>query len=270
MKKKLLTFLLPLCLAISSSDAFSQARRFVKPSSSGEADGSSWENASDDLQAMIGAEGTEEVWVASGTYRPVRPLDNTTLYQPLNRKNAFVMRPNVRIYGGFAGTETTLDARNAGTRSTLSGDMGLDDFVVDGVSKTIRGTNSYHVVVSVNDVGSALLDGFIITGGNADSDAIINVDGWNVRSSEGGGFYVGQSSPTLSNLVVRNNHSTGLGAGGSVYWYSQANITRSSFLDNTTESSGGGLSISDSEVTVTHCEFKGRAKCVVGPGLQKK
>ena len=87
--------------------------KYVKPVASGTGDGSSWANASTDLQAMINASGTTEVWVAAGTYKP-----------GVTRSDAFIMKNNVAIYGGFTGTETLLSQRNWTRQVTiLSGDI---------------------------------------------------------------------------------------------------------------------------------------------------
>lgn len=46
-----------------------QTIRYVKPTASGLGDGSSWANASNDIQATINASGfNTQIWVAAGTY----------------------------------------------------------------------------------------------------------------------------------------------------------------------------------------------------------
>ena len=61
-------FLILLC-ALTGMAAQAQTTRYVKPTGSG--DGSTWANASGDLQAMINASAAgDEVWVAAGTYKP--------------------------------------------------------------------------------------------------------------------------------------------------------------------------------------------------------
>ena len=53
--------------------------RYVKAGGTGS--GSSWTNASGDLQAMINASGVTEVWVAGGTFKPITNLSNPRLGQ---------------------------------------------------------------------------------------------------------------------------------------------------------------------------------------------
>ena len=65
-----------------------------------------------------------------------------------------------KLFGGFAGTETTLAQRNLALNPTiLSGDIGLPGNITD---------NTYHVILSVSDDNNTVVDGFTITGGMAD------------------------------------------------------------------------------------------------------
>jgi len=56
--------------------------RYVKPVSAGLGNGSSWADASNDLQLMINNSASgDTIWVAAGTYIPVRPANNLgTIY----------------------------------------------------------------------------------------------------------------------------------------------------------------------------------------------
>ncbi|MHC5024514.1 MAG: hypothetical protein ACYTGG_11520, partial [Planctomycetota bacterium] len=92
---------------------------------------------------------------------------------------------------------------------------------------TIDGGGTFHVVRCVNGEGSAtVLDGFTITGGNA--------NGAGHPYNAGGGMYIaGGSSPTVRGCVFTANAATDI---------------------------GGGLFVStDSSVSVTGCEFNGNA-----------
>jgi len=165
---------LTLLLAMMSFLSHSQTIRYVKQNGTG--DGSSWDNASADLQAMINATGTEQVWVAKGTYKPTRGiLGNANPVDP--RGKSFMMKAGVKIYGSFAGGETTLSERTAAVmaanKSTLSGDLNGDDVITgSGSTLSITGNeeNCYHVVFNFFNFltpTNSLLDGFTITGGHA-------------------------------------------------------------------------------------------------------
>ncbi len=64
------TLIVVLCLVIYSIGVNATVR-YVKPIATGAADGSSWANASDDIQTMINASAIgDSVWVAAGEYKP--------------------------------------------------------------------------------------------------------------------------------------------------------------------------------------------------------
>ena len=101
---------------------------YVTTTGAGIGDGSSWANASDNLQAMIdgSAEG-DEVWVASGSYKP-----NFNAVDADDRTKTFYLRTGVSVYGGFSGNESFLEERNWDTNKTyLSGDfLGNDQYSI--------------------------------------------------------------------------------------------------------------------------------------------
>ncbi|MDR1792662.1 MAG: hypothetical protein LBR36_04375, partial [Bacteroidales bacterium] len=69
MKKLILSVLVAFLATVSLK---SQPIRYVSQTGSGIMDGSSWADASPDLQAMINASiPGEEVWVKEGTYVPI-------------------------------------------------------------------------------------------------------------------------------------------------------------------------------------------------------
>jgi len=78
-----------------------------------------------------------------------------------DRTTTFSMKSGVALYGGFDGTETSRNQRDWETNiTTLSGDIGVAGDNSD---------NSYHVVTGSGVDETATLDGFTITGGNANA-----------------------------------------------------------------------------------------------------
>ena len=140
----------------------------------------SWADACPDLQTALGQAGRgDEIWVAAGTYKPDASGDRTATFQ---------LKSGVAVYGGFAGTETLRSQRDWATHvTTLSGDIGTAGAATD---------NSYHVVTGSGTDATAVLDGFTITGGNADGSAPHN---------SGGGMYNSGGSPTLTNVTFSGN-----------------------------------------------------------------
>src|SRR5690606_14972203 len=84
-----------------------QQIRYVKQGGTG--DGSSWNNASGDLQEMINASGPrDQIWVAKGIYKPTRRpdlIDDPFGSTPDDRFNSFLLKAKVAVYGGFVGDE---------------------------------------------------------------------------------------------------------------------------------------------------------------------
>jgi hypothetical protein len=100
----------------------------------------------------------QEIWVASGTYTPT---DN-----PAERGASFVLIGGIGHYGGFNGTEVVRNQRSPLTNPTiLSGDIARND--------PNNTENSYHVVRCGNVPDTTILDGFIVTAGNANGDGAV-------------------------------------------------------------------------------------------------
>ena len=230
---------------------------YVTLTGAGTKDGSSWKNAADDLQAAINASvANNQIWVAAGTYKPRRKANALTVVTPNHRDNAFVLKKDVKIYGSFAGTETSLDERqlpeNYNYTSILSGDF-LDN---DGENFSKMEENAYHVVLGVYDVGTACLDGFTITGGNANdiSSHYIVVNSQNIFPNSGGGLYLSDASPMLTNLNVRNNYASTSG-GGLDNRRSSPCISNVMISGNKAQS-GGGVSNGSSNPVFTNVIIK--------------
>lgn len=86
-----------LCLLLSFR-AWTQNIRYVKAIDAGQANGSSWANATDNIQYAINSLSATggQVWVAQGTYKPTT---GTT-----DRTASFSIASGVQVYGGFPNT----------------------------------------------------------------------------------------------------------------------------------------------------------------------
>lgn len=91
----------------------------VSDSASAGGNGLAWGTAFNTIQAAVDAAlasgGVKnEVWVETGTYRPTRSFNSTPA--PNNTPVfSLEIRGNVRVYGGFAGTESSLSERDFST-----------------------------------------------------------------------------------------------------------------------------------------------------------
>jgi hypothetical protein len=243
---------------------------FVTSGGAGVKDGSSWDNASPDIQAMIDLAAADtakytEIWVAAGTYKP-EYVPGTTNSTPA-RDRAFLLKPGVKLYGGFNGTETERTERNWTTNETiLSGDFNGN------------GENAYHVILGINipNNGETVLDGFTVKGGNANgnSSSYIRVGNEYVSRSRGGGMFNGRSSPVLTNLTISGNSSGNIDSdsgGGGMFnnAFSSPVLTNVTISGNSTffYGSGGGMyNYSSSSPVLTNVTISGNSTGNNGSG----
>jgi len=239
---------------------------FVDVDASGANDGSSWPDAFKLLQdAMTVAAGApravNEIWVAQGIYTPDRG-DGIT---PGDREATFQLINSITIKGGYAGCgEPDPNVRDIELHETiLSGDLSGDDVDVndprDLREEPSRADNSYHVVTSSGTDETAVLDGFTITGGNANSDFSPDCRGAGVRNYSG--------SPTLTNCTITTNSSSLEGSG--MLSSGSPTLTNCTFSNNCSHYWGGGLHTSGwySKVTLINCTFSGNFANSEGGGL---
>lgn len=213
---------------------------YVKPNGTG--NGSSWATATTLTPTLIANAPTgTQIWVAAGTYRPSPCAPNCTV---ADRSATFALKSGVALYGGFAGTETTLDQRSTNliTNSVvLSGDL-LGD---DGPNQTNNAENSYHVVTSDSVDASAVFDGFIISGGNANNGNIC-------PGYCGGGMLVQNGSPTLINLAFITNTAQ---LGGGMHIQNSSLILTKIIFSTNVATAGGGLSNLNSSPALSQVLF---------------
>ncbi len=246
----------------------------------GAKDGTSWGDAYIHLQDALAMGGPDEIRVAQGTYKPDHDSANPTGSK--QRTATFQLISDVAIYGGFPTGGGQWNDRDPNTHHTiLSGDLDEND----GTNFANNGDNSYHVVTADGTSETAILDGFIITAGNANAASgsgsygggIYNDSGSAVVSNciittnwaavGGGGMYNDNSSATLTNCAFTGN-STGLFGGGIYnYWSDGLLLVGCTFTVNSADDSGGGVYNESSSPTVTACTFKTNRAESYGGGI---
>ncbi|HSJ54385.1 MAG TPA: PKD domain-containing protein [Anaerolineae bacterium] len=187
---------------------------YVDADAWGANDGSTWVDAYTDLQdALAAAKPGDEIWVADGVYKPTTGV---------NRAASFALASGVAIYGGFAGNEAYVSERDWRARPTvLDGDIGTVNNAAD---------NAYHLVTASGVDATAVLDGFIITGGRATGED---------ASGRGGGIYIDDASPTLRYLALLGNSAE---QGGGLYSAGTSSpVLANVVLSGDAATTGGGL-----------------------------
>ncbi len=205
-------------------------------------DGTTWATAFGELQFALDEACTRDtIWVMNGVYTPTESPDGSTTNV---RDRAFHWNKDLVVYGGFNGTEVSLEQRDLDANQTiLSGNLGVE--------------NSHHVVVIANLNARSIFDGFIIQDGIADGILSLTYSGHLYIRRLGGGMYVRNSYLQFANLALLNNTA---GEGGGLYLETPQNIEFNVNLDHMVFNgnhavSGGGAHINSTNTTISHSSF---------------
>lgn len=177
---------------------------FVNDDASGANDGSSWADAFTDLQSALEMAGSgDEIRVATGIYRPSAEMDEGD-----PRSATFQLVDGVRLRGGFVGDEgETDDPDPAANETILSGDLNGDDAavadVIDLLTEPTRQDNAYRVLDGAGLGSNTLIEGFTISGGQADGDPPHHV---------AAGMNLEHSNPIVRECRFINNAALGAAA----------------------------------------------------------
>jgi predicted outer membrane repeat protein len=250
---------------------------YVDADATGANDGSSWENAYTFLQDALAdaklAENPVEIRVAQGIYKP----DQRMLQTPGDGDNTFTLVNEVTVKGGYAGFgEPSSNARNWDLyKSILSGDLNGDDIVVDDpcdmlLVQSNRGENSSVVVIANHTDATAVLDGFVITGG-------FFMHAYTGPPNGGAGMHIYQGSPTIRNCTFTGNAARQIGGGLLNRGASNPTLINCKFRGNYAESGGGiynkpniptaGMMSEGSHPTLVNCTFDNNCALKNGGGM---
>lgn len=220
--------------------------RYVKVGGTG--DGSSWGNASGDLQKMIdelaAVDASGEVWVAAGEYRPTTQIIDGVQYAA-----SFRMRDGINVYGGFAGTETSKADRLKGdmpwiyTNETILLGADYENGTATWANNQWNVTSSSrHVVWFAPMAGeedfkyTTVLDGVTIKGGAANGGEGLA----DFATDKGGGVYMGLNA-TLQNSVITENTADDNGGG---VFVNAGRVVSCLIYNNSATANGGGVFVS--------------------------
>ena len=158
----------------------------VDPTANGLNNGSTWEDAYTDLdEAFTNAIEGQQVWIAEGTYKPGLNLNP-------GRGVSFDLPANVPVYGGFDGTETSVDQRDYQLNQTiLSGDIGTAGVLTD---------NSYNILVADSIGADFMVDGLVIEQSYANGGVNATQRGGAISILNAANFFI-------RNSYIKNNYS---------------------------------------------------------------
>jgi hypothetical protein len=184
--------------------------------SDGTGDGSSWAQATNDLQSAIfkAQTSTDSIWVKEGLYTG-NPYD----------ENAFLLFNRGVLYGGFRGDEPfnyDLSQRDFEAHPTI-----LDGDQTQGVIRVDTEANDYVVII----------DGFTIQNGN---------------TLKGGGIYT-NGNLHLRNCKLCFNHARTYGGGFLCNSIDKECCITNCTFSNNTANYGGGIASSGNETMLWNC-----------------
>jgi predicted outer membrane repeat protein len=233
---------------------------YVDSTAQGEETGLSWTDAFTRLRGALdqiaARPGSQEVWVAEGTHRPA-PAGG-------DRSASFALHSGVAWYGGFpSGGGTWEDRAPEVYRTTLSGDLNSDD--LPGFVNCDE--NSLHVVECDSCDETAVLDGFVIRGGNADLAQLPN--------RVGGGLLIDSGSPVIRNCAFEQNRAYSssyqyacTGGGAHIMGSGSPLFERCLFSENEAIGYGGAMSIeAPATPVIVDCVFASNVAGYWGGGI---
>lgn len=190
----------------------------------GEGGGTSWEDASPNLQDAIRLAklcNKNTIWVKNGIYTG----NNSSPY-------SFEMESGVTIYGGFSGTETSLDQRSGTGESVMSGNGKRIAFYSPASTSN----------AAVYDMTFA--DGYADNGAGATLMSGVRLERCTIRNNtatNGAALY--SFNNTIYNCFIHNNNGGG------------ANLTSNSSLRNSLVAHNDGYGIKIEKSTINGCDI---------------
>ncbi|MBX7102282.1 MAG: hypothetical protein K1X89_31490, partial [Myxococcaceae bacterium] len=236
------------CNAGFAESTCSACVRYVNAAATGTGAGTSWANAFTSLQSALDSASTAvssssgaltscEVWVAAGTYRTYASA----------RTDTFTLKSNTWLFGGFTGTESSRASRDSVAHVTVL------------TGKSADGLNQSYRVLRASGITNAQVDGFEVTGANANAAN---------PNDRGPGLYSSSSSLTVGHM---NFHDLNAGAeGGAIASASDTALTvqSSTVSSNSAGQHGGGIYVvSPVQVTLDGVTVKNNTSVLQGGGV---
>ncbi len=199
----------------SPPEPVTAGRLFVRVDASGGGNGSSWDTALPTVGEAIQMAGRgDEIWIAEGVYR-----------------EQILLRPSLSLYGGFAGTETSLEQRDPIEHETV-----------------IRSSSEEQYLVEAEDY--CTIDGIVLDGeGKPSSSGVLcewtspKISNCRMMRMGNGAIHCLGGSPILYGLTVSDNSSPLMGAGLRCASKGFPRIENCLFARNRSDQNGGAISL---------------------------
>lgn len=267
--------LLIILFSAITQSSISQNIIYVTPTGNGSMTGSGWSNAlkGDDLRAAIWtAPANTSFWIAAGTYKP-HPTSKDSSFYVYNRR--------IDLYGGFAGTETSVSQRDiSGNPTVLSGAVHPTD-----------SAQYSDVIIRYDNADSSVLDGFVIrdahgrtallnqsqTFGTALSRVFVRNSTFrnnkSIYNSQAAAFInpmAGHAMLDFYNCDFTENYNGAVGIRhGTEYFANRSTIVADSCrfynnIGNVVVLNGASRTNNSASINLNRCEFKGNSEIQTG------
>jgi len=234
-----------ICFCVVQTIVFAQSIMYVTPNGAGLKNGISWSNAKDssgiqDAINLLSINGGGQLWIAKGIYYPNQDATGSKSVSQ-SRFFTFTLRQNVKIFGGFLGSETSIYQRLKNDQNangqTETWEFKNETVLSGDVDRNGQMTNNvYHVVSDIlGGIKNMEINGFTIKYGNA------NITDTTSYQSLGAGLIV-------KNALVKNckiTQNTSYGIGGGVVITEDAIVDSCFIYQNTCGGYGAGVAINE-------------------------
>lgn len=263
---------------------------YVKQYFSGTGDGTSWENATANLnEAITVSKPGNEIWIAKGIYKP-----NDLYPENTDKEQYFQLKNGVNYYGGFEGNELNIGDRTKtdnnqngaveaweySAQTILSADIdGIEDdysnWPEEGTETTAN--NAVHVLFQEYITSQkTLVDGLTLQGATSGgvtilsnislSNCIIRYNTNSTPYSYGGGVYNNRGE--VISCLIDNNHVSGMNICGGGIMNNYSTLVNSKVINCSatgTDINGGG--IENWYGVIDHCEVANNESSGNGGGI---
>ena len=225
------------------------ARIFVTEEGMSSANGLSWATATtlNKALSMSASEG-DTVYVKAGSYTPT---DSAGVQAVDPRNGRYVLLDGMKVYGGFLGTETSLEDRNEVLLATIN------ETIIEGNrGEAMSSTDNVRSLFNLGEDERARLDGFTIARANGEASSAIELGVFSRltlsscrlignRNTSGGGALRSARNASLGieGSLFEENSSSGRGAAIYADEWTSVSVTGTRFEENTLNEGDEGLAI---------------------------
>jgi hypothetical protein len=198
-----------------------------------------------DALDMYNTNDSTQIWVAAGNSNYL-PSKNSSGTSSTGNDATFLLKPNMGLYGGFAGTPGTEPTNDADAIAKINARL-LKQYPTTIASNATASTNLISYSSTLGSKG-AIVDGFTITGGaSGSSNYAVVIDNAKIQNCKiinnaGGGLNLNNGSNAF-NILIANNGGNGVFFAGTP---NNASVVNATITNNT----GAALSSSTTSPSV--------------------